>query len=584
MKKHLFCHFYTIVVLAMFLLPGVACAALSSPSDCDDTIPVVPRCDKYYYTKWLDDCSSYYPNCVVDSCFGLLFQFHNYTCDQSMAKWEHTHGGRMRVDGLVAMVNHYNPPTVDTDTVVRKLPEYMYLYQLTGRHHTFLTDIEDGLDLVLLDSVRWDTATARVMKFSRGWNGEHTQYCYLYEAYFENPVYVDSDFYIFGSTNSNCVGCGRAGIIPTVYLDIMNFGDYILRDGCDIKDYSDVLHNEDCIGGNGFAGGDAAIIDMLLPQLGWYTPWPYSPIGYYLPIVLQQWNLNAVPSDARFGDVIGGGRWPDDSYDTIEVVPIPGYSFDAWNDGNTDNPRVIHLTCDTSFVASFHANQLFNLNVSASDEAAGIVTGGGRYHGETDHTIAATPNHGYKFLHWNDGATDSIRVIHLVSDTAFVAYFAEKANYEVRTATNNDAWGNVDGGGMYVEGEEATLTVATMPFCVFEGWSDGVWQLPRTVTVTQDTLFTALFSFDSARAANIDVAGTLHLTVAPNPTTGWLTIHVDAPGRYETTLLDMNGKALVNATSEAATAEMDISKLPAGQYFLIVRANDKYGIKAIVKH
>lgn len=573
----------TIVVLAMFFVPGMACASLSSPSDCGDTIPVVPRCEKYYYTKWIDECSNYYPNCVVDSCLCLLFQFHNYTCDQSMAKWEHTHGGRMKVDGLVAIVNHYNPPTVDTDSVIHKLPEYMYLYQLTGRHNTFLTDIEDGVDLVLLDSVRWDTATARVMKFSRGWNGEHTQYCYLYEAYFENPVYVDSDFYIYGSTNCNYLGCGRDGIIPTIYLDIMNFGDYILRDGCDIKDYTDILHNDDCPSDNGAAGGWAAIIDCLLPQLGWYTPWPYSPVGYYLPIV-KQWNLNAVPSDASFGDVIGGGRWPDDSYDTIEAVPIPGYSFYEWNDGNTDNPRVIHLTSDTSFVAIFYANQLFNLNVSSSDDTAGTVTGGGRYHGETDNTISAVPNHGYKFLHWNDGVADSIRVIHLVSDTAFVAYFAEKTHYNVQAATNNDEWGTVNGGGIYVEGEEATLTVTTMPFCVFEGWSDGVWQLPRIVTVTRDTLFTAMLSFDSARAADIDVAGTLHFTVAPNPTTGRLTIQMDESERYEMTLLDINGKALVNATSEVKTAEMDISLLPAGQYFLVVRAKDKYGIKAIVKH
>ena len=569
-----------IVLLAISILPSMALASMSSPSDLDDTIPAAPRCDKYYYTKWFDECTNYYPDGVVDSCFCMFYRFHNFYGGNSVAKWEHTKK-RMKVKGLVAMVDRYTPPfAADSNW---KLPEYLYLYQLVGRHHAFYMD--DGLDFMLVDSVRWDTAEARVMEYRRGWNGECTQYCYLYEAYFENPVYIDSDFYIYGSTNSNYPGSGSDGKIHTIYVDIMDlkiFDYYLLADGCDFTKYESLLH-EDCTPQGGYVG----IIDMQpLTQVGWYSPWPDSPWGYYLAIV-DQWNLNAVPDSPQHGEVIGGGRWPDDSYDTIEAIPAPGYYFVSWNDGNTDNPRVVHLTSDTSFVAIFDGNGIFNLQVFSSNEMRGTVTGGGSYLGGMDITITALPiSDEYKFSHWNDGNTDNPRVVHLVSDTTFVAYFAEKEYYNVETASNNEEWGSVDGGGIYLEGTEATLTVTTEPFCLFEGWADGDMQMPRIVTVTQDTLFTANFSFDSAWAASIDMVGDLDFSVSPNPTTGRLTIICgrNAAPPYELSLFDMNGKVIVNEVlHEVENHEVDLSPLPSGQYLLVLRAKESYGIRTIVK-
>ena len=179
--------------------------------------------------------------------------------------------------------------------------------------------------------------------------------------------------------------------------------------------------------------------------------------------------------------------------------------------------------------------------------------------------------------------TENPRVIHLVSDTAFVAYFVDKEYYDVVTGSNNEEWGTVSGGGVYMEGEDATLTVTTAPFCIFEGWTDGEWQLPRVVTVTQDTMFTATFSFDSAWAAGIGQAGDLDFGVSPNPTTGRLTIRMGQPGEYEMRIYDMNGKAVVSRKYGEAMTEVDMSALPAGQYLLAVRSKEKQGIRTIVK-
>lgn len=644
------------IILAFFAMPGVVNASMSQLCDLGDTIPAVPRCDKYYYTKWIDDCPNWCPNGVWDSCFCFKYHMTSYVGGSTnVAKWEYAHNRRMKVKGLVAMVKYYNSPTVDTAAVVQKVPEYLYLYQMTSAGHFVFQEMEDIVQLEVIDSVRWDTATARVMEFRQGWNDEYVQYCYLYEAYFDHPVWVDTDFYIVGTHNSDYAG---GGMIPTQYLDIMDQQDYMLREkNCDINNYRFLIGSDGPLFQDGYncqlPGRPYAFQDWFFPEIGWISDWPYSPVGYYLPIV--DWrNLNAEPNDVGFGEVLGSGRFPDESDDTITAIPAPGYAFVSWNDGVTDNPRVVHLMSDTSFVAIFQCSQQFNLQVSAADDSQGSVTGGGSYCG-SDVTITAMPALGHRFVQWNDGVTSNPRTLHLVSDTVFVAYFEDISNqtfdlqvssadetmgtvtgggtyaggtnntitavpaemrfrftqwndgvtdnprvvyltgdtafvayfvempvYNLRTATNNDEWGFVEGEGLYAEGDVATLTITPAVFCTFDGWEDGNQQSPRTVTVTQDTLFTALFSYDSTQAA-IDLVGDLVFTIAPNPTSGHLSIMTGQPGTYELTIYDMTGKTLSKTKHEEPVFETDISALPAGQYLFMIRNNDKYGIRTIVK-
>ena len=53
------------------------------------------------------------------------------------------------------------------------------------------------------------------------------------------------------------------------------------------------------------------------------------------------------------GTVKGSGSYP--YLDTIEIkaIPNPGYHFDHWNDGNTDNPRTLVVDRDYRFMAFF---------------------------------------------------------------------------------------------------------------------------------------------------------------------------------------------------------------------------------------
>ena len=65
--------------------------------------------------------------------------------------------------------------------------------------------------------------------------------------------------------------------------------------------------------------------------------------------------------------------------------------------------------------------------------------------------------------------------------------------YTITVNSNNDAWGTVTGGGEYEENAVATLIATPNAGYSFVKWDDGVKDNPRTVTVTENATFTAVF-------------------------------------------------------------------------------------------
>jgi len=62
------------------------------------------------------------------------------------------------------------------------------------------------------------------------------------------------------------------------------------------------------------------------------------------------YNVVATANDNAFGSVAVAN---DCSTATLTATANEGYVFLSWNDGNTENPRLVSLTSDTSFVANF---------------------------------------------------------------------------------------------------------------------------------------------------------------------------------------------------------------------------------------
>lgn len=107
---------------------------------------------------------------------------------------------------------------------------------------------------------------------------------------------------------------------------------------------------------------------------------------------------------------------------TIQALPREGCVFAAWNDGNTDNPRVVTVTEDVTYTATFEAMQTYQLAVNY-DSKQGYVSGVGEYYPGEEATLTATPLGGYRFSKWGDGNTDNPRTIVMDKDITLEAIF-----------------------------------------------------------------------------------------------------------------------------------------------------------------
>lgn len=109
----------------------------------------------------------------------------------------------------------------------------------------------------------------------------------------------------------------------------------------------------------------------------------------------------------------------------VSAVAHDGFRFTHWSNGVTDNPYSITLTCDTALTAYFEADMpvQYTVTASANDASMGSVSGNGIFDEGTEVTLMATPNEGYRFVRWSNGATDNPYTFTLTCDTALTAFF-----------------------------------------------------------------------------------------------------------------------------------------------------------------
>ena len=445
--------------------------------------------DKYYYTEWYEDCPRFHSD-------SANFLQNHYGYGTYLAIRENYTSHRIKVKGVAALVaripRHGIGSILYYDTV--RQPEYLKVYQWS--------DIAPDT-LIFLDSVRWDTASPKMMclptidpKYTqrdRVHFPTDTLYCYAYEAYFDNPVYVDSTFYLGGTHNSNVIG-DVPGFFDGVYLHVPTEYFTIHQS-----------YGQDC------------------------------PLGYTKVYM-------------RY-----------DAWDYWGFVP-----FD-------DNP----------FGQFLAIVDIYNLEVESGGPGMGEVEGGGRYSEGVDIAIRAMPYAGYKFSHWSDGDTANPRVVRLTSDTVFTALFTEATRqYGVTLSSSNLAWGSVIGGGVYYEQQQVTIEAVPADGCRFVGWDDGVADSPRTITLTQDTAFTAYFTNDTVGIFSPE--GGLAFKVAPNPAADRLAVTA-AEGSYTVEVYNDKGECLIRQDFRGSKTEIDITLLAVGHYTLRLRNGSGYGVRGFVK-
>ena len=70
----------------------------------------------------------------------------------------------------------------------------------------------------------------------------------------------------------------------------------------------------------------------------------------------------------------------------------------------------------------------------------------------------------------------------------------EKEEYTITVQSNNESWGTTIGSGTYNDGTSVQIMARPNDGYVFEQWDDGNTDNPRTITVTGDKTYTAIFA------------------------------------------------------------------------------------------
>lgn len=157
----------------------------------------------------------------------------------------------------------------------------------------------------------------------------------------------------------------------------------------------------------------------------------------------------------------------------INISAIPENEhrhFVRWSDGNSDNPRLVTVTKDTTLTAEFADDPI--LTLVSSDDNRGYVYGAGQFKPNTPIEISAYPRFGYHFTQWSDGNTDNPHTIVLTCDTTFTAEFAQTFSGQC-------------GDNLYWKYEGHTLTISgtgnmydyndyDMPWLLFRDTTDAV--------------------------------------------------------------------------------------------------------------
>jgi hypothetical protein len=155
--------------------------------------------------------------------------------------------------------------------------------------------------------------------------------------------------------------------------------------------------------------------------------------------------------------------------------------------------------------------------------------------------------------------------------------------FDVYTATNNDDWGLVYGGGTFLAGSEVRLVA--YPRSAehrFLNWSDGSNQNPRVFSVTQDTSFLAIFAnSDDNDSVGLASATQPFVSLTPNPAKK-STVLACSEIILEWSLLDIQGRQAAFGKPCSYTSTIDLSSLHPAIYILSVRTSKGLQTKKLV--
>ena len=437
-----------VLIIAMCVIQTVMVDAQVPYPPSTDTLPCGVRQRNYYYSSWFDTCYWYF----VPEAFNKFPDDGERvaTRDERNGNPAHTFDifqqfatRTIRVKGIWAMVSQEK--NVDIGNLVldsTRLPEYIYLYR---RDTNELLDSSDNF-LVRVASTRWDTAQPKMMCMKQTADERLPKYyCHIYEAMFDTVYTLSGEYWLGGTANSNT----RHDSL--IYDSVMGLGVWT-RVHDHWPTHYVIFHPQVPYG---WMWGDP--YDLYGYSFGADGPFSlfehgglYGPYGLILDE--QQYYVELAAADSAQGFVRSTAYYPAGSYQTITATARSCYRFSHWNDGDTTNPRTIQVMQDTAFTAYFEVAPTYDIAVRSNDTTMGRAELQ-RWYGI--HIYPVEPHAGNDETH-----------LYLVvgSDTT------------------------------YCGGDTIRLRATAYPGYYFWKWDDEVMENPRCLTVTQDTLVTAIFS------------------------------------------------------------------------------------------
>ena len=200
---------------------------------------------------------------------------------------------------------------------------------------------------------------------------------------------------------------------------------------------------------------------------------------------------------------------PEGEQMVLYAHPKTGYTFSQWSDGNTDNPRIVTIMDDVSYMAEFLATPVLTTHEvtvyahGCTSKVIKVVEG-------EQMVLHAHSTKGYTFSQWSDGNTENPRIVTIDGDITFSAEFIAISSMPTTYNVMVYSEGCTPKAILVAEGEQMVLQAHPMAGHTFSQWSDGNTENPRILTVTSDASYAAEF-----------------VAMSPMPTTYDVTVYAD---------------------------------------------------------
>jgi len=248
---------------------------------------------------------------------------------------------------------------------------------------------------------------------------------------------------------------------------------------------------------------------------------------------------------------------------TIALVPFSNYTVTI----TTAAKNTLGTPLAANFVWSF--TTIPQVTVSSSPALGGTTTGGGTFVQGSSVTLTATPNVGYTFTNWTDGATvvstSASYQLNMAGNKTLVANFAVSA-YTLGVTAVNGTVAKTPNQPTYNVGTTVQLTAAPSMGYVFSSWSGDATGSTNPLTVTMNasknitanfTAVTGTFTLNATAVngtvvknldlANYNSGATVQLTATPNTGFVFTSWSGDATGSVSPLTVTMNANKNITA-------------------------------------